>query len=110
VREALGEKMYSIAGIAFSGTYGSNDPVCGSITPLHDIFAPTGSLEYDFHIAGFPLAAFLNLSSETVKLPSWLLEYTDVGFVDYRRYGSVVAPGVYDGVIFYDTTAGISCR
>jgi hypothetical protein len=105
VKVAIGDKSYSLVTMAYSGTIGSN-----SCPPSTDgggeIHSPVGFLEYYIRLAGFPVAALVDL---TVKVPSWFNTAYFSGYDEYEsNQGNL--PDIYDGVLYLEKMNPVTCR
>lgn len=104
------QDMYAIASIAFNGTSGCDTSPCGDLTPFMYIYSSYGSLEHMFHQANFHGASFLDLSETLYPLPSWLRnDLISIALDNYALGKQAVLFGMYDGVMYYDQMAGITC-
>lgn len=106
VKVEIGDRSYSLATVSYSGTIGSQ--ACPPDTDGGgDIHSPVGYLEYYFHLAGFPVAALVDLT--VANVPTWLSEAHLIGFEEYES-NQADLPDIYDGVLYLETMNPITCR
>jgi erythromycin esterase len=96
-RKELKEELYSVAVLAYQGSYGSRfkEPI--------EIWRPSaGSLEDLLHRTGLPYV-FLDLSRSS-RLPGWLRDPTIARPMGYKEMRSPWGR-VFDAVLFFDRMA-----
>lgn len=105
VNAEIGDRSYSLATMAYSGTIGSQACPADS-DGGGNIHAPVGYLEYYIQQAGFPVAALVDL---TESVPTWLREAHFIGYEEYES-NQADLPDIYDGVLYLETMNPITCR
>jgi hypothetical protein len=113
IKEWYGNQAIMVATTSFQGSSGSSITPCEETTP-YTTYPTTiyGSMEYLFYAAGFPNAAYLDLSNKSA-LPSWLSSEDNGFHFDSDSNDPIPMitniPALYDAVLYFENMAGITC-